>query len=326
MDIIKEVLRAAKNTASLLKKKNKQGETPFSKAIYTRKIEIISYLLDYDEDLKKLLFEPILPENMTPMEFAVAVNHKDLFKLILDERTMINDDEMCRLVSIMAKFNRTDLFYTLTMKFCVTTYIRSYSLHEAVINGSVDMIKYLFSEGVDLSQRNKSGQTTMSLLMNHDTKPTEFLELLFDEFIYSNDKHIYDKDYMITIDYSSLIDEDPLKQMDILDALLETSNRKGQRQLLAHPLVESFLYVMWKQLSSLIYLIILIHALFLISINTYLVSVFYHKDKNIQYIDTSYSFNPNLWKYLTYVTVSLVCVQVSTTTSLSYSFVPPYDL
>lgn len=333
LEILKYILYAAKQKR-ILKEKNHNGETPFSKVIYTKDMNIVLFMLNYDSTIESLLFQNLSCLNdLVPLEYAVVYDFRRLFNYILQAKRL-DCRRTIRLIDFMAELNRAE-YFTHFMDICFNSdilnydyshvkydlIIRGYSLHTAIMHGSRDMVVSLIEEGANLSRKNICGQTALSLIMYHITRPTEFLEDIFDRYICSNDLNIYNPDCKITVNYRVLMPEccvqnlryfNPRsKQMNVLEALIETGNRNGQRRLLAHPLAETFLYLKWKKLSKFIYFIILIYALFLISMNAYLVSVFFHRDNKVQETDIPLGYYPSVWKYCIFVTGFLVCLLVS---------------
>lgn len=147
------------------------------------------------------------------------------------------------------------------------------------------------------------------MVVNNLSKPTEYLEELFDSFITTSDGNLQDQNSIVRIDYSVLMPRCcEMEQMKVIEALLKTGNRYQQQRLLVHPLLESFLYLKWKALLPFFYVILLFYAFFLLSLTVFVVSVFFYKDTSDK---IPVFFNATIWGYFVYGSVLLVCSQVS---------------
>ncbi|KPJ04231.1 Transient receptor potential channel pyrexia [Papilio xuthus] len=186
-----------------------------------------------------------------------------------------------------------------------------FPLHTASHHGSRDVITLLLQEGGDLSGYTdgpkKYRRTAIDMIVNNISKPTDFLEDVFDSYISSNCQNFKDSNCEITVDYRILMPTIcEMEQMKVIEALLKTGNRYGQKRLLVHPLVESFLYLKWKALLPFFYTIIAVYSLFVTSLTIFIVSVFF-------YMDTKETapiwLNQNIWGYIVYSTIFLILVQ-----------------
>ncbi|CAK1543481.1 unnamed protein product [Leptosia nina] len=186
-----------------------------------------------------------------------------------------------------------------------------FPLHSASHHGSRDVIKVLLQEGANLSGYTdgpkKLRRSAIDMIINTLSNPTEFLEEVFDSYIKSNNVNFHDPNCEITVDYRILMPTVcEMEQMKVIEGLLKTGNRYGQKKLLVHPLVESFLHLKWKVLQPFFYIIVVFYSLLVCSLTIFTVSVFYYKDTASQ---PPAFLNPSIWAYVIYVSVVLIILQ-----------------
>lgn len=288
--------------------------------------EVLKYLLEYDEDITNVLINSLTDgqkKGFGPIHFAVTNNRIDCVELLLSMkadirlRTTCSPHKSSTPLHIAAVKNHVDIA-KLILYFDRTTLheVNSmgwFPLHSAGHHGSRDVITLLIREGADLSGYTdgpkKFRKTAIDLIINNLSKPTDFLEEVFDSCISTNNLNVQDTNCEITVDYRILMPSVcELEQMKVVQALIKTGNRYGQKRVLLHPLVESFLYLKWKALLPFFYTIIALYALFVMSLTIFTVSVFFYKD-----IEDSPPvwLSPYLWVYAVYATISLLLLQVN---------------
>ncbi|KOB77902.1 Transient receptor potential channel pyrexia [Operophtera brumata] len=306
--------------------------------------EILKELLEYDEAVTSTLINSLTAADrrgFAPIHFAVSNNHLNCVELLLSK----NADILCRTtcsphkastpLHIAAVKNHTDIA-KLILKYDKKTVheVNSmgwYPLHTASHHGSRDIITILLKEGADLSGHTdgpkKYKRTAVDMIVHNLSKPTEFIEDVFDSYISSNGQDLQDPSCKVTVDYRILMPTVcECEQMKVIEALLKTGNRYGQRRLLIHPLVECFLYLKWKALLPFFYTIITIYGLFLLSLTTFIVSVFFFRDTNEVAPDW---LDSTVWSYIVYAMISLVLVQLETWVkfgSLALAVILPYTV
>lgn len=288
--------------------------------------KILKELLEYDEAITSAQINTLTAgdrRGFAPIHFAVSNNHLDCVELLLSKnadircRTTCSPHKASTPLHIASVKNHTDIA-KLILKYDKTTVheVNSmgwYPLHTASHHGSRDIIMILLKEGADLSGHTdgpkKYKRTAVDMIVHNLSKPTEFMEDVFDSYIASNGQDLQDPSCQVTVDYGILMPTVcEFEQMKVIEALLKTGNRYGQRRLLVHPLVESFLYLKWKALLPFFYTIITFYGLFLLSLTIFIVSVFFYRDTNEVAPDW---LDSTIWSYIVYGTISLVLVQVS---------------
>ncbi|CAK1543482.1 unnamed protein product [Leptosia nina] len=256
-----------------------------------------------------------------PIHFAVTSNCIDCVELLLSNhadvklRTTNTPHHSSTALHLAAEYNLVDIA-NFIIKFDKTT-LYDYNdkgcspLHAASYHGSRDVILTLLQNGADLScyteSPRKNKRTAIEIIVNNLSKPTEFMEDVFDSYVSSNCQTFEDANCEITVDYRILMPTVcETEQMKVIEALLKTGNRYGQKRLLVHPLLESFLYLKWKALLPFFYTIIAVYGLFVSSVTIFIISTFFYKDTEE---NPPTCLGPNIWSYFIYATVFLIIFQ-----------------
>ncbi|KAJ8710338.1 hypothetical protein PYW07_009704 [Mythimna separata] len=287
-------------------------------------LEVLRLLLEFNEAVTEALINSLTAADRRgfgPIHFAVFNNHPDCVELLLSKRADIRLRTTCSphksstplhlaavkntvdIAKIILKFDKTTVHEVNSMGW--------FPLHAASHHGSRDVITLLLREGADLSGYTdgpkKYRRTAIDMIINNLSKPTEFMEDVFDSYISSNGQDLQDHNCEVTVDYGILMPTVcEMEQMKVIEALLKTGNRYGQRRLLVHPLVESFLFLKWKALLPFFYTIIGLYAVFLSSLTIFIVSVFFFRDTKEK---TPEWLNPAIWSYIVYATIALILLQ-----------------
>lgn len=289
-------------------------------------LDVLTVLLDHDYIITRRVINYLTADDKKgygPIHFAVENNHPACVKILLSRNTYRSLRSSYGLqkgstpLHIAAIHNNVDIAKILMKNNEHIVHIINdmgwTPLHTASHYGSRDMITLLLKEGADLSKAtrgpNKCRTTAIDMIMNNLPKPTEFMENIFDTYISTNDLNLHDPDCEVTVNYKILVPkEDENIQMKVIDALLNTGNRYGQNRLLLHPLLESFLFLKWKALLPFFYTMLAFYAFFVLSLTTYIISVFFYKDTGNTaplLLDTTG------WAVIMYITIVTVMLQVS---------------
>ncbi|XP_037296255.1 transient receptor potential channel pyrexia isoform X2 [Manduca sexta] len=272
-----------------------------------------------------------------PIHFAVWNNHPECVKLLLSKnaclilKTLCGPDKLSTPLHIAAMKNNLEIAKIL-LKFS-TAIVHEVNnlgwtpLHTASHYKSRDVIFFLLKEGANLATITRGQtmlrKTAMEMIMNNLSKPTEFMEEVFDSCIHDNDLNLHEPQYQVTVDYSILITDtkDALSktlpdytlpinhnmgQMTVVDAIIGSGNRQKQNRLLLHPLIESFLCLKWRALLPFFCMIIIVYIAFVIALTGFVLSTFYDTDteKSIPY---TYDSGP--WASITFAALSILVVQ-----------------
>ncbi|XP_026728471.1 transient receptor potential channel pyrexia-like [Trichoplusia ni] len=287
-------------------------------------LEVLRVLLEFDEVVTDSLINALTEPDTRgfgPIHYAVTNNHAECVELLLSKkadirlRTTSVPHRSSTPLHLAAVKNHVDIA-KIILKFDKTTVhevnsLGWFPLHTASHHGSRDVIALLLKEGADLSGYTdgpkKMRRTAIDMIINNLSKPTEFMEEVFDSYISSNGQDLQDHNCEVTVDYGILMPTIcEMAQMKVIETLLKTGNRYGQRRLLVHPLVESFLFLKWKALLPFFYTIIAIYGIFLSSLTIFIVSVFFYVDTH----DSPPAFlNPVIWSYFVYASICLILLQ-----------------
>lgn len=293
--------------------------------------DILEYLIDYS--YKKT--NPMKLINVSdcfgpPLYYALVYNQPECARLLITKGAKINlmdcSNINCKnngiqktsLLHIAAITNHHEIAEMIIRhdKATVHAIVAGRSpLHEACSHGNKEMIKLLLRHGADLAGRANVNESfyfrhdrnlvPIDLLMNNVSKPTEFLQEIFDSYITSKGQ---DSNSEVEVDYRVLFPNPDKKHMAVIKALNNTGNRYGQDRLLLHPLVQSFLYLKWRSLLSFFYVTLALHVCFVLSLNVYALSLFWCKDNEIEPVPRILS--TDFWIYTIYLTACLLTIQV----------------
>ncbi|KAJ8710572.1 hypothetical protein PYW08_009087 [Mythimna loreyi] len=317
------VKRLLEEGASITKTLSRQVNI-FHIAAQKGNLEVLTVLLDHDYTITRRMVNYLTADDKKgygPIHFAVENNHpKCVNRLLaryafLNLRTSYGPMKGSTPLHIAAIHNNIEIAKIIMFNNEDTVHIINNMgwtpLHTASHYGSRDMITLLLKEGADLSRctngPNKCRNTAIDMIMNNLSKPTEFMEKIFDECISTNDSNLQDTNCQVKVNYKILVPTaDEKVQMKVVDALLKTGNRYGQRRLLVHPLLESFLYLKWKALLPFFYTMLAFYAFFLLSLTIFITSVLFYKDTNNS---APLILNSTAWEVVLYITIVLIIAQ-----------------
>ncbi|KAI8432515.1 hypothetical protein MSG28_013516, partial [Choristoneura fumiferana] len=284
--------------------------------------DILKYLLEYEESLNMInSLTAGDRRGFGPIHFAASGNHPNCVKLLLEKnadirlRTTCSPHKSSTPLHIAAAKNHAEVAaVVLSIDKTTIHEVNSmgwFPLHTAAHHGSREVIAMLLRDGANLAGYTdgpkKFRRTAIDMVLNNLSKPTEYLEEVLDSYISSNTQNFQETDCVVTVNYSVLIPNVcEMEQMKVIEALLKTGNRYGQRRLLVHPLLESFLFLKWKALLPFFYTIIAFYAFFVFSLSTFVVSVFFFKDTE----ENPPAFlSPHIWGYVVYASICLILIQ-----------------
>lgn len=288
--------------------------------------DVLKTLLDHNYNITREIINNTTyndKKHYGPIHFAVANNHPECVKLLLSKNAYVSlrtqtgfhsqktplhiaaEKNLLEVAKILVSFDKSTVHNIDSMGWS--------PLHFACQYRSKELVKFLVQEGADLAMRtegpNKFKKSSFDIIVNNLSKPTEFLEEIFDEYIYCNNFKFQDPYCEVNIDYNVLMpDDNKARQIKVIKALLATGNRYGQRRLLLHPLLESFLYLKWKSLLPFFYTIMALYGFFVVSLTFFVVFSFFYKDTDKS---TPKWLDAVVWKYLIYTTAFFIIFQVS---------------
>ncbi|KAJ8710570.1 hypothetical protein PYW08_009085 [Mythimna loreyi] len=317
------VKRLLEEGASITKTLSRQVNL-FHIAAQKGNLEVLTVLLDHDYTITRRMVNYLTADDKKgygPIHFAVENNHPKCVKRLLARnayrclRTSYGLLKGSTPLHIAAIHNNIEIAKIIMFNNEDTVHIINNMgwtpLHTASHYGSRDMITLLLKEGADLSRctngPNKCRNTAIDMIMNNLSKPTEFMEKIFDECISTNDSNLQDPNCEVTVNYKILVPTaDEKVQMKVVDALLKTGDRYGQRRLLVHPLLESFLYLKWKALLPFFYTMLAFYAFFVLSLTTFIISVLFYEDTEGS---APLILNSTAWEVVLYITIVLIIAQ-----------------
>ncbi|XP_050703255.1 transient receptor potential channel pyrexia-like isoform X2 [Eriocheir sinensis] len=159
--------------------------------------------------------------------------------------------------------------------------------HHAIKSSSLDCCEILLKNGDHLTHIDLDGTSRCSLLLQYfPTTSTQLLTRLFNSYITLSDDAQYDRNSHIIFDYSKILFN---RSNDIQSSLLEDINYL-QKDLLQHPLVESFVHLKWRKVRFLFYGILLSFFVFILLHTVYILGTSTNDTKMFNRISNMWAF------------------------------------
>ncbi|XP_063377304.1 transient receptor potential channel pyrexia-like isoform X1 [Cydia fagiglandana] len=149
-------------------------------------------------------------------------------------------------------------------------------LHVAAKTMNRTMSEILLRNGAVLSAKDQDGNSALRIIATKFHDALSFFELVFDEFVCT--KGLYPMGTtVVCVNYEVLSRSSDSRQIKAIEEFVSC----GMRKILMHPFIESLLYLKWRQLLPIFYVLMTAYALFLVSFNIFVVNVFYCKDNMV---------------------------------------------
>ncbi|KAJ8985951.1 hypothetical protein NQ317_010709 [Molorchus minor] len=282
------------------------SETPLHVAACLGNAEVVKLLLDYgaavniqsgkdrmtplhlasedgDAECAKLLVEAGAAvnaknrKNQTPLHLAALSQCTETIELLLskgadpntpdvDGRTplhgsIVKVSRSCECVRLLlnagATVNKPDAFgYT--------------PLHLAALNEFSHCVMLLINYGGDVTLRTKGGVSVLTFITRKtpDVIP-KYIEK-FDSCIKLNDHELGDVDCELKLDFRVLVPTLGNKETELLLNFIEV----GYKNVLKHPLCETFLFLKWRKIRKFFLFSLLYHALFIFLFTVFVIGVY----------------------------------------------------
>ena len=123
---------------------------------------------------------------------------------------------------------------------------------------------------------NNSNRTLFHTLLSNATNGDKILAHKLDECVTLKGKDENDPDAALQVDLTPLLEGKSANQINIIKDMLDFKNTPA-RELLLHPVVQTFLEVKWRKIRKVFMVNFLVYALFLLSYSIYLANIFYRE-------------------------------------------------
>lgn len=218
---------------------NKKLQTPLHLASLSQSIELLEVLLKHDANPNASDID-----GRTPLHSAIVKVSRscECVRLLLNAK---------------ANVNQADIFgYT--------------ALHIAALNEFSQCVLLLINYGGDVTARTNGGVSVLNFIIRRtpDVLPKYLAKL--DSAIKLTDHEIGDVDCELKLDFKMLVPCVGRGETDLLLNFIQV----GQREILKHPLCETFLFLKWKQIRKFFLLSLFYHTLFVILFTIYVLGVY----------------------------------------------------
>lgn len=159
--------------------------------------------------------------------------------------------------------------------------------HYAVKTSSLDCCEILLNNGDKLTLLDKNEKSRCFLLLQgFPNTSTQLFDRLFDSCITLSDDAQYDRNFHVTFDYSKILFD---RSNDIQSSLLGDINYL-QKDLLQHPLLESFVSLKWSKVKLPFYSMLLSFFVFIILHTIYILGTSSKDSEKFKHISDMWAF------------------------------------
>ncbi|CAK1553897.1 unnamed protein product [Leptosia nina] len=222
---------------------NSRGQTALHLAALAQSVEVVELLVDRRADVKAQDID-----GRTPLHGAIVRGARacDVARLLL---------------SVGADPNAPDNFgYT--------------PLHIAALNEFSACVLLLLDYGGDVTLRTNGGVSALSFIVRRvpDVIPRYLCKL--DDAVHISEHELGDVDCELTIDFRPLVPCLSRGEAELLLAFIEV----GRKDVLKHPVAETFLFLKWRRIRKFFVLSFVYHALFITLYSLYILQMFLCED------------------------------------------------
>lgn len=143
-------------------------------------------------------------------------------------------------------------------------------LHIAALNEFVVCTRMLIEFGADVTARTNGGVSALSFIVRRTPEVVPKLVAKMDASIAVNEHEIGDVDCEVKLDFRVLVPSAERGETELLLAFIEV----GKKQLLKHPLCETFLFLKWKRILKFFAFSLFYHALYVLLFTAYVLAVY----------------------------------------------------
>ncbi|CAG9789260.1 unnamed protein product [Diatraea saccharalis] len=222
---------------------NFRGQTPLHLAALAQSVEVVELLVSRRADVKARD-----SDGRTPLHGAIVRGARacDVARLLL---------------SVGADPNAPDNFgYT--------------PLHIAALNEFSACVLLLLDYGGDVTLRTNGGVSALSFIVRRvpDVIPRYLCK--FDDAVHVSEHELGDVDCELTIDFRPLVPCLSRGEAELLLAFIEV----GRKDVLKHPVAETFLFLKWRRIRKFFVLSFIYHALFISLYSIYILQIYLCED------------------------------------------------
>ncbi|KAL3285556.1 hypothetical protein HHI36_000086 [Cryptolaemus montrouzieri] len=144
------------------------------------------------------------------------------------------------------------------------------ALHLAALNEFSHCVMFLINNGGDVTARTNGGVSVLNFITRKTPDVIPKYILKFDDSIRLNDHEIGDVDCELKLDFRALVPTVGNKETELLLNFIEV----GHKDILKHPLCETFLFLKWRRIRKFFLFSLFYHSLFVTLFSFYILGVF----------------------------------------------------
>lgn len=147
-------------------------------------------------------------------------------------------------------------------------------VHIAALNDFSSCLRLLLDHGGDVTKKTNGNVSALSFIARRTPEVIKYFEGKLDQSIKLHDHELGDTDCEIQLDFRILVPDIRAGETRLLLTCIEV----GQKRILRHPLVRTFLHLKWRQIRKYFVLSLIIHAIYVFLCSTYILNVFLNDD------------------------------------------------
>lgn len=226
--------------------KNSRGHTPLHLAARSHCLECVEVLLH------KANIDPNAEDNdgRTPLHLALG-------------RSLLAYDVSDLLITRMANVNKADKYgYT--------------PLHVAAVNELSQCVDILIKRGADLSARTKGGTTALSIILRKTPTSLNVFKEKLDSSITLHQHGSATGEVELRLDFHPLLQHQEQGEIGYLGTFV----KEGYKEILEHPLCQSFLYLKWEKIRKYYVGRLLFYLLYVLVLTAWVITALAHNCYN----------------------------------------------
>ncbi|XP_075227016.1 ankyrin repeat domain 61 water witch [Lycorma delicatula] len=239
-------------------KKNKKGQVPLHLAAKSQSVDCIEALLK-----AKSPIDAQDNDNRTPLHAAVG--------------------------KALLAFNSVEILLKWGADVKIQDRYGYTALHVAALNELIQCVDILIMHDADVSSRTKGGVSALSIVARKTPSCLTTICKKLDASISLHDPEASNREVELKLDFRYLLRHSYGGEVGLLKTLID----EGQKSMLEHPLCGAFLYIKWLKIRRFYFCRLLLSAMFVLLLTTYVLTALAHYCYNASVMRRSPSFNPN---------------------------------
>ncbi|XP_043497913.1 transient receptor potential channel pyrexia isoform X2 [Polistes fuscatus] len=258
---------------------NKKGDTALHLAAEAGCLENIDLLLENNANvhLKN-------NRNQTPLHLAARSHCLDSVELLLRKgRSDPNDEDIDGRTPLHLALGRSLLAYDVTETLIISranvNKVDKYGytpLHVAALNELSQCVDILIQHNGDLSARTKGGTSALSIILRKTPTSLEVFKQRLDASITLHQHRLATGEIELRLDFHPLLQHQQKGEIGYLGTFV----KEGYKEILEHPLCQSFLHLKWQKIKKYYIGRLLFYLLYVLVLTAWVITALAHNCYN----------------------------------------------